>query len=94
MEVAASSDVEALGGGVRRDDEVGAGGESVPVVVLLVSRTKGLLFVLRDLPADPVRLHLPVCSILAIEDVVRVCDVLLQLASHLPLGVITLRRRC
>lgn len=31
VEVAAGSDVEAFGGGVGRDDEVGAGGESIPV---------------------------------------------------------------
>jgi len=30
VEIAASRDVEALGCGVRRDDEVGAGGESIP----------------------------------------------------------------
>jgi hypothetical protein len=31
VEVAAGGNVQALGGGVRRDDEVGAGGEGVPV---------------------------------------------------------------
>lgn len=40
VEVAARGDVQALGGGVGRDDEVGAGGEGVPVemmrLVLLV----------------------------------------------------------
>ena len=30
VEVAAGGDVQALGGGVRRDDEIGAGGEGVP----------------------------------------------------------------
>lgn len=36
VEIASRRDVEALGGGVRRDDEVGAGGEGVPVHVALV----------------------------------------------------------
>lgn len=30
VEISAGGDVEALGGGVGRDDEVGAGGESIP----------------------------------------------------------------
>jgi hypothetical protein len=34
VEVTASSDVESLGCGVWRDDEVGAGGESVPWMVI------------------------------------------------------------
>jgi len=36
VEVAARCDVETFGGGVRRDDEVGAGGEGVPVMIVNV----------------------------------------------------------
>jgi hypothetical protein len=92
VEVAAGSNVEALGGGVWRDDEVGACGEGVPVIV--VSTPDTLLFQKDcDLPADTVLLHLEVRSVLAVEDVVCVGDVLLELSSHLPLRVIALSRR-
>lgn len=46
-----------------------------------------------DLPADAVLVHLPVRAVLAVEDVVGVVDVFLQLAGHLPLSVVALRGR-
>ena len=93
MEVAASGNVETLGCGVRRDDEVGAGGECVPVIT--ISMLHVLVFRSPfDLPADTVLLHLEVCSVLTVEDVVRVGDVLLELSGHLPLCVVALSRRC
>lgn len=45
------------------------------------------------LPANAVLVHFPVRAVLAVEDVVGVVDVLLQLAGHLPLSVVALRGR-
>ena len=38
-------------------------------------------------------LHVPACTVLAVEDVVRICDVFLEFSRDLPLRVVAFRRR-
>ena len=39
-------------------------------------------------------LHVPARAILAVEDMIRVCDVFLEFSRDFPLRVVALRRRC
>jgi hypothetical protein len=89
---------------VGRDDEVGAGGESVPVSgvwleFVAMSRQvtarilMDFLFCCCDLPADTVLFHFELRAILAVEDVVCVGDVFFELSCYFPLCVVALGRR-
>ena len=49
---------------------------------------------MRDSPANAVLLHVPTRAVLAVEDVVGVCDVFLEFSCDFPLGVVALSRRC
>lgn len=91
MEVATGCDVQTFRGRVWRNDEVGAGGEGIPFSVS--ARWCTTVRVDVDLPTDPVFLHLPSGTVLAIEYLVRMIDVFLQSARNLPLCVIRLSRR-
>ena len=71
-----------------RDDEVAGGGEGVPRgkrVSGLVRKERGGG---RDVPAYPIFLHFPLCTLLAVEDVVGMVDVLSQFLGDFPLCIV------